>query len=77
MGDWDKYWQRDQDFPGRMIRRIGLIAAYEDEVKEVLNIPENKNVVVGMALGYPDWESPINRFKAPKDNLEKMIRWIE
>jgi nitroreductase len=56
---------------------IGLITAYEDEVKDVLNIPESKNVVVGMALGYPDWESPINRFKAPKDNLEKMIRWIE
>ena len=56
---------------------IGLIAAYEDEVKDVLNIPENKNVVVGVALGHPDWESPINRFKAPKDSLEKMIRWIE
>ena len=56
---------------------IGLITAYEDEVKDVLNIPESKNVVVGVALGYPDWESPINRFKAPKDNLEKMIRWIE
>jgi len=55
---------------------IGLIAAYEDEVKDMLNIPESKNVVVGVALGYPDWESPINRFKAPKDNLEKMIRWI-
>ena len=56
---------------------IGLITAYEDEVKDVLNIPESKNVVVGVALGYPDWESPINRFKAPKDSLEKMIRWIE
>ncbi len=56
---------------------IGLITAYEDEVKDVLNIPESRNVVVGVALGYPDWESPINRFKAPKDNLEKMVRWME
>ena len=55
---------------------IGLIAAYEDEVKDVLNIPESKNVVVGVALGYPDWENPINRFKAPKDPLEKMVRWV-
>ena len=23
-----------------------------------LNVPENKNVVIGVALGYPDWESP-------------------
>ena len=56
---------------------IGLILAYEDEIKELLNIPENKNVVIGVALGYPDWNIPINRFKSPRDNLEKFIRWIE
>jgi nitroreductase len=56
---------------------IGLITAYEDEIKDLLNIPENKNVVIGLALGYPDWESPINRFKSQRDDLEKMVRWIE
>jgi len=56
---------------------IGLILAYEDEIKELLNIPENKNVVIGVALGYPDWNIPINRFKSPRDNLEKFVRWIE
>jgi len=56
---------------------IGLITAYEDEIKELLNIPENKNVVIGLALGYPDWESPINRFKSQRDNIEKFVRWIE
>jgi nitroreductase len=56
---------------------IGLIAAYEDEIKDLLNIPENKNVVIGVALGYPDLDIPINRFKSQRDNLEKFIRWIE
>jgi len=56
---------------------IGLILAYEDEIKDLLNIPENKNIVIGVALGYPDWNIPINRFKSPRDNLEKFIRWIE
>ncbi len=56
---------------------IGLITAYEDEIKDVLNIAENKNVVMGTALGYPDWNSPINRFKSFRDDLEKFIRWIE
>lgn len=56
---------------------IGLILAYEDEIKELLNIPENKNVVIGVALGYPDWNIPINRFKSPRDDLEKFVRWIE
>jgi nitroreductase len=56
---------------------IGLITAYEDEIKDTLNIPENKNVVIGIALGYPDWESPINRFKSFREDLDKFIKWIE
>jgi len=56
---------------------IGLITAYEDEIKDTLNIPENKMVVIGIALGYPDKESPINRFKSYREGLEKFVRWIE
>jgi len=56
---------------------IGLILAYEDEIKDLLNIPENKNVAIGVALGYPDWESPINRFKSFREDLDKFIKWIE
>jgi nitroreductase len=55
----------------------GLIIAYEVEIKDLLNIPENKNVVIGVALGYPDSNIPINRFKSQRDNLEKFIQWIE
>lgn len=56
---------------------IGLITAYEEEVKDVLNIPENKDVVIGVALGVPDWESPVNRFTSPRDTIDKMVRWID
>jgi len=56
---------------------IGLIIAYEDEIKDLLNIPENKNVVIGVALGYPNRDIPINHFKSPRDDLEKFVRWIE
>jgi len=56
---------------------IGLITAYEDEIKELLNIPENKMVVIGVALGYPDLKNPINRFKSPREDIGNFIRWIE
>jgi nitroreductase len=56
---------------------IGLIVAYEDEIKDLLNIPENKKVVIGVALGYADWSVPINRFKSQRDPLENFIRWID
>jgi len=56
---------------------IGLINAYEDDMKEILNISENKDVVIGIALGYPDLESPINEFVSPRDSLENFVRWID
>lgn len=56
---------------------IGLITAYEDEIKDVLNIPENRQVVIGVALGFPDENSPINRFKSHRDDLEMFTKWIE
>jgi nitroreductase len=56
---------------------IGLINAYGDEIRDLLNIPENKSLVVGAALGYADGERPINRFKSYRENLEKVVRWIE
>jgi nitroreductase len=56
---------------------VGLITAYEDDVKDLLNIPSNKNVVIGVALGYPDLQSPINPFKSPREDLEKLVRWVE
>jgi nitroreductase len=56
---------------------IGLINAYEDEIKDVLNIPENKDVVIGIALGYPDLESPANEFKTPRDSLDSFARWFD
>jgi len=55
----------------------GLTTAYEDEIKDLLNIPENKNVIIGVALGYPDLENPVNRFKSPRENLDKLVKWIE
>lgn len=56
---------------------VGLINAYEDDIKEILNIPDNKEVVIGVALGRPDWDSPVNRFKTPREGLESFVKWID
>lgn len=56
---------------------IGLISAYELEMKEILDIPDNKDVVIAVALGYPDNDSPANQFKTPRDDLASFVRWID
>jgi nitroreductase len=56
---------------------IGLIVAYGDEIKDELSISENKDVIIGVALGYPDWDAPINRFKSSRETLDKVVRWVD
>lgn len=55
---------------------IGLITDYADEIKELLNIPENKKVVIGIALGYADKENPIGQFRSSRADLKELARWI-
>jgi nitroreductase len=55
---------------------VGLITDYGDEIKDLLNIPENKRVVMGIALGYPDNENPINSFHSFRAELNELTRWI-
>jgi nitroreductase len=55
---------------------VGIITAFEDEIKDQLNIPEEKEVILGVALGYADWKNPINRFKSSRENPANISRWF-
>jgi nitroreductase len=55
---------------------IGLVKAYEDEVKDALNVPESKILVISVALGEPDPEAAINKFKSPRMELQEFVRWV-
>ncbi len=55
---------------------IGLVRAYQDEIKDALNVPESKILVVSCALGRPNSEAPINEFKSPRADLKEFVRWV-
>ena len=56
---------------------IGLITAFDDDIKELLSIRDEKKVVIGVALGYPDPDSSINRSRSERVPLEDIVRWRE
>ena len=56
---------------------IGLITAFDDDIKEQLNIPEEKQVVIGIAVGYRDDNAPINRARSERVPLGDVVRWRE
>jgi nitroreductase len=54
---------------------IGLITAFEDDIREVLSIPDQKHVVIGVGVGYPDPDAPINRSRSERVPLGKVVKW--
>ncbi len=54
---------------------MAVSVMYADIVREILPIPDNKRLVIGTALGYPDLEAPINNFERQRD-LEQVVTWV-
>jgi nitroreductase len=50
-------------------------AVYPDVLRKVLDIPESKIVLLGIAIGYPDWDNPINQFRTEREQLESITTW--
>jgi len=49
---------------------------YPDLLREILPIPEDRVVVIGTAMGYPDWDSPVNNFERKRAGLEEFVTWL-
>ena len=56
---------------------IGLITAFDEDIKELLNIPEEKHVVIGVAVGYRDPQAPVNQTKSERVPLAEVAKWRE
>jgi nitroreductase len=56
---------------------IGLITAYGDDIANVLNISEEKEILLCIALGYADETSPINSIRTEREGLDEIRTWYE
>jgi nitroreductase len=55
---------------------IGMILKFEDQIKEGLNLPSGKKLVLGICLGYPDQKAPINKYRPEREGLEEVVTWV-
>jgi len=54
---------------------IGLITAFDDDIKEELNLSEDKQVVIGVAVGYRDPDAPVNQARSERAPLSELVTW--
>jgi nitroreductase len=50
---------------------------YAQDIKKFLNIPETKRLVLGISIGYPDMESPLNAIRSDRAQAGEMVQWME
>ena len=48
---------------------------YPEIAREVFSISESKRLVMGVALGWPDPEAPVNAFERNRARLEECVKW--
>lgn len=52
-----------------------MLGNYPDAVREFLGIPKTKLLVLGISMGYPDKEAPINTYHSLRIGLEDFVKW--
>lgn len=56
---------------------LAAAARYSAEIRKIAAIPEDKKIVVGIALGYPDPSFPLNKFERDRAKLTEFVHWME
>jgi len=50
------------------------LASYPEAVREFLGIPRKKLLVLGISIGYPDLEAPINAYQSSRISLDDFVQ---
>jgi nitroreductase len=54
---------------------MAATAGYPDDLRRILKLPESKRIILGISLGYPDWDSPKNQWQRHKEPVEQYTSW--
>jgi len=49
---------------------------YPEVLREVAQIPQNKRIIISVAIGYPDWDFPANEIVTSREPLDNNTRWL-
>ncbi len=56
---------------------IGLVTDYGEDIKDSLNIPPEKEVLLTIALGYEDESALETSFKPEREPVNEILTWFE
>jgi len=54
---------------------MGFTVLWPEIYRELIAIPESKAIATSIAIGYPDFDAPINNFVRPRESLDALVEW--
>lgn len=51
------------------------LAEYPDAVRQIVGVSSDFILICGMALGYADWDHPINRYRTTREPVDSFTTW--
>ncbi len=60
---------------GTCIQSQGII--YPEVIRKFTDIPESKQMVICISIGYPDWDFPANKAESAREPLENVVTWCD
>ncbi len=56
---------------------LASTARFPAEIRKIAAIPDDKKIVVGIAMGYPDTSFALNQFQRERANLDEFVFWLD
>ena len=55
---------------------VAFTLIYADVLKAALAVPEEDDIVLCIALGFPDDSFPLNEFRSSREDMKTLVSWI-
>jgi nitroreductase len=56
---------------------MAMSVGYPQLLRKILSIPEDRRIVIGVAMGYPDQSYPINSFERKGADIDEYVKWAD
>ena len=55
---------------------MAALVSYPEIVRDLFSVPENKRLIMGAALGWPDPDAPVNCFERKRGAPGEFVKWV-
>ncbi|KPK86679.1 MAG: hypothetical protein AMJ94_17830 [Deltaproteobacteria bacterium SM23_61] len=55
---------------------LAVSVLYPAVIRQYTGIPETDRILIGLGVGYPDGDAPINQFRSEREPVKTIVKWV-